>query len=74
MNLLTGSNLNVSKTKELIISNMRDNPTSDSLVIDNTAVEQVDSFKYLGTVVDEKLNFKTNTQAVIKKPVNAFLL
>ena len=67
MNLLTGSNLNVSKTKELIISNMRDNPTSDSLVIEGTAVEQVDSFKYLGTVVDKKLNFKANTQAVVKK-------
>ena len=65
---------NVSKTNELIISNMRDNPTCDSLVIDGTAVEQVDSFKYLGTVVDKKLNFKANTQAVVKKPVNAFSL
>ena len=80
MNLLTGSNqsnelvLNVSKTKERIISNMRDNPTCDSLVIEGTAVEQVDSFKYMGTVVYEKLNFKTNTQAVIKKPVSAFSL
>ena len=46
---------------------MRDNPTCDSLVIDGTAVEQVDSFKYLGTFVDKKLNFKVNTQAVGKK-------
>ena len=66
--------LNVRKTKELIISNMRDNPTCDSLVIDGTAVEQVDAFKYLGAVVDKKLNFKANTQAVVKKPVNAFSL
>ena len=57
---------NVSQTKELIISNMRDNPTCDSLIINGTAVEQVDSFKYLGTVVDKKLNFKANTQAVEK--------
>ena len=64
--------LNVRKTKELIISNMRDNPTCDSLVIDGTAVEQVDSFKYLSTVFDKKLNFKANTQAVVKKPVNTF--
>ena len=63
---------NVSQTKELIISNMRDNPTCDSLIINGTAVEQVDSFKYLGTVVDKKLNFKANTQAVVKKPVNTF--
>ena len=51
---------------------MRDNPTCDSLVIDGTAVEQVDSFKYLSTVFDKKLNFKANTQAVVKKPVNTF--
>ena len=44
---------------------MRDNPTCDSLVIDGTAIGQVDSFKYLGTVVDKKLNFEANTQAVI---------
>ena len=46
---------------------MRDGPTCDSLVIDGTAVEQVDSFKYLGTLVDKKLNFKANTQAVVNK-------
>ena len=33
---------------------MRDNPTCDSLVINGTTVEQADSFKYLGTVVDNK--------------------
>ena len=53
---------------------MRNNPACDSLVIDVTAVEQVDSFKYLGIVVNKKLNFKANTQAIVKKPVNAFSL
>ena len=44
------------------------------MIADGTAVEQVDSFKYLDTVVDKKLNFKANTQAVVKKSVNAFSL
>ena len=44
------------------------------LVIDGTAVEQVDSLKYLGTIVDKKLNFKANTQIVVKRPVDTFSL
>ena len=44
------------------------------VVIDGTAVEQVDSFKYLGTAVNKRFNFKTNTQAVVKKSVDAFSL
>ena len=37
------------------------------IAIDGTVIEQVDSFKYLGTVVDKKIIFEANTQAVIKK-------
>ena len=59
--------LNVGKTKELIFSNARDNPICDNLMINGTSVEQVESFTYLGTVVDSKLNFKSNTEAVVKK-------
>ena len=36
--------LNVGKTKELIFSNARDNPTCDNLIINGTSVEQVESF------------------------------
>ena len=42
--------LNVLKTKELFLCNLRDNPVHDNLIIDGNSVEQVDSFTYLGTV------------------------
>ena len=42
--------INVTKTKDMIFSNARDSPNPDQLVINTTTVEQVDKFKYLGTV------------------------
>ena len=38
--------LNVSKTKELLLCNLRDNLVHNSLIIDGNNVEPVDSFKY----------------------------
>ena len=51
----------------MISSNARDNPICDNLMINGTSVEQVELFTYLGTVVDSKLNFKSYTEAVVKK-------
>ena len=48
--------LNVSKTKEMCIG-FRCNRTDISpIVINGEPVEQVDSFKYLGVVLDQKLS------------------
>ena len=51
----------------MIFSNKRDNPSCDTLAINNTEVEQVNQFVYLGTTLDTKLDFKAHTQSVIKK-------
>ena len=59
--------LNVSKTKELMLCNLRDNPVHCNLNINGNDVEQVESFKYLGTVLDQKLRFNKNTAEVTKK-------
>ena len=59
--------LNVSKTKELMLCNLRDNPVHCNLNINGNDVEQVESFKYLGTVLDRKLRFNENTAEVTKK-------
>ena len=59
--------INVTKTKDMIFSNARDSPTPDQLVINTTTVEQVDKFKYLGTVLDCKMNFKPHTEYVDEK-------
>jgi hypothetical protein len=59
--------LNASKTKDLCFSNLRFNPVCDDIVIDGTAIEKVESFKYLGTTLHCKLNFQQNTEVVVNK-------
>ena len=57
--------LNVTKTKELVLGNSQQN-NLDLVIINNTNVERVDCFKYLGTHIDNKLNFDTHVNGVIK--------
>jgi hypothetical protein len=59
--------LNISKTKELLVSNNRHNPVCQYLTINNTEVEQVETFVYLGTTLDNKLNFSAHAEAILKK-------
>ena len=59
--------LNVSKTKELVID-FRQKPASlPDLVIKGEKVERVSPYKYLETVLDNKLNFYPNTALIQKK-------
>ena len=51
----------------MMFNNKRYNPSCDTLAINNTEVEQVNQFVYLGTTLDTKLEFKAHTQSVIKK-------
>jgi hypothetical protein len=60
-------NLNVDKTKELIIDFRKKPTVIDDLVLDGKKVERVSEYKYLGTVMDNKLNFDTNTKTIHKK-------
>jgi hypothetical protein len=39
----------------------------DDLVLDSKKVKRVSEYKYLGTVIDNKLNFDTNTNIIHKK-------
>ena len=59
--------LNVKKTKELIIDFRRKPADIPDLYINGVKVERVNEYKYLGTVIDNKLNFNANTDAVHKK-------
>lgn len=61
--------LNVKKTKELCFEEGRARDTSlvRPVFINNEPVEQVDSFKYLGTVLDKKLSFSFHVDNVCKK-------
>ena len=59
--------LNVKKTKEMIIDFRRKPDAIPDLYINGAKVERVDEYKYLGTILDNKLTFSANTQAIYKK-------
>lgn len=59
--------LNISKTKDMIIDFRRHAHTHQVTTIKGQAVECVQSYKYLGTIIDSKLNFEENCEAVCKK-------
>ena len=47
--------LNVTKTKEMVIDFRKQTKVADLIVIIKKDVERVDTFKYLGIVIDNKL-------------------
>lgn len=59
--------LNILKTKNMCIDFRRVQPSPDITVMDGQAVETVESCKYLGTILDNKLTFEKNTDSIYKK-------
>lgn len=59
--------LNVSKTKLMIIGKDSNISTSLNITIDGTEVEKVNSFKYLGVIVDDQLKFNEHIDYLCKK-------
>ena len=59
--------LNVQKTKEVIVD-FRKNPGNIiPLTINNSEVEIVDSFKYLGVHISSDFKWETNVDSIVKK-------
>ena len=59
--------LNVGKTKELIVDYRRDPPAHQPLVVKGEAVEIVSQYKYLGTILDDKLDWSEQATAMLKR-------
>lgn len=59
--------LNVAKTREMVVDFRRNKPLLSPVCIGGTDVEVVSAYKYLGVTLDNKLDWSTNTQAVYKK-------
>lgn len=59
--------LNTKKTKEMLIEFINRPVITPDFCIDGVQVERVDEYKYLGTVIDQRLNFNANTESVHKK-------
>lgn len=58
--------LNVTKTKELVIDFRRKKTQLTPLCISGGNVEIVDSYKYLGVYIDNKLNWTKNMEALYR--------
>ena len=59
--------INVKKTKELIVDFRRNTKAHDPLCISGLKVERVNEYKYLGTVIDDKLNWNENSKVLYGK-------
>lgn len=59
--------LNVNKTKDMVIDYRRFSPNPWMTTIKGLDIEIVDTHKYLGVVIDNKLTFQSNSLAVGKK-------
>ena len=59
--------LNVAKTKELLIDFRKQPPAVSPITIDGEIVERVEKYKYLGIILDNKLKFDSNVLNIYKK-------
>ena len=63
----TNLSLNMSKTKELIVDHRKKRTEHASILIDRAIVEQVESFKFLGVHLTNKLTWSKHTKTVVKR-------
>ena len=59
--------LNVIKTKEMIVDYRRRTTEHAPILIDGAGVEQVESFKFLGVHITNKLTWSEHTKTVVKR-------
>ena len=59
--------LNVTKTKDMCIDFRLSAPATQISVINGQPVELVTTYKYLGTIIDNRLKFDSNTEMLCKK-------
>ena len=57
--------LNVSKTQEMVIDFRTNKCIPDSIIISDSPVERVHSYKYLGVVINDKLSWSDNVDLVM---------
>ena len=58
------NNLSINKTKELIVDFRKQQREQPPIHIDGTAVEKVESLKFLGVHITDKLKLSTHTDSV----------
>jgi hypothetical protein len=59
--------LNVGKTKEMLVDFRRNRTDVAALTLRGETVERVEEYKYLGTMIDNKLTFTANADMIFRK-------
>ena len=59
--------LNVTKTKAMIVDFRRQEHSPGKTIMHNNEVEIVSKYNYLGTIIDDKLKWDDNTEEIVKK-------
>ena len=59
--------INIGKTKELVLDARKTKILFVPVKVNNEPVEVVSNFKYLGTLIDNKLSFSDNSDLISKK-------
>lgn len=59
--------INISKTKVMVLGKTSMKSALNSIKVDGEVLGMESEFKYLGVILDDKLNFKANTDYVCKK-------
>ena len=59
--------LNVIKTKEMIVDDRKKRTEHAPILIDGAVVEQVESFKFLGVHITNKLSWSKHTKTSVKR-------
>ena len=65
--------INVVKTKELVLDARKTKNVFVPVKVNNEPVEVVSNFKYLGTLIDNKLSFSDNSDLIYKKIAARFV-
>jgi hypothetical protein len=66
--------LNVIKTKDMIVDYGKRTTEHAPILIDGAIVEQVESFKFLGVHITNKLTWSKHTKTVVKSVTTKFPL
>jgi hypothetical protein len=66
--------LNPLKTKEMLFTTKRLTPAVEPIYVDGTFINMSNSVKYLGIIIDEKLNFSEHCSRVIAKANQRFYI
>ena len=66
--------LNVGKTREMVIDFRRKVPVYSDVAIKGETVEKVETYRYLEIVIDNKLSWKQNLKYISRKLIAAYVV